>query len=372
MADAFMASGSAPRVQSAGALTRLGGHPRLSRGCSLPCSYRHNWRAASTGSYSTDWRPTVVASPPSGSPDPRYEALRLFDAPRDETAVQRRFQRANSVTPPSHTGSMTTTARTVPPEKRNRPPGKFWRKGMTYAEFFQMIPDDAAAEAWIAKIRWPDGPECPHCGCDNVQHPTTHKTMPYRCRRDGCRRFFSVRVGTVMENSKLGHQVWVFAAYLFNTRLKSVSSMELHRDLGVTQTTAWHLAHRLRECWEDWNDEPFEGPVEVDESYFGDLGKNMHARKRARLTGRGAVDKTPVIGVKDRKTGRIRAAVIPRTNAPPMQGFVAEHVLWGAKVYSDDHSGYRGLPNHEAVKHSVSEYVKGQAHINGIESFGPG
>ena len=150
---------------------------------------------------------------------------------------------------------------------RKRAPGKHWRKGLTLVELIRKFPDDKTAEAWIASIRWPDGPRCPHCDHDNIQHPTAHKTMPYRCRRNGCRKFFSVKVGTVMQNSKLGYQEWAIAVYLFNTSLKGVSSMKLHRDLGISQKSAWHLAHRIRQCWNDLNGEPFEGPVEADETY---------------------------------------------------------------------------------------------------------
>ena len=178
-------------------------------------------------------------------------------------------------------------------------PGKHYRQGMTIVDLIRKFPDNATAEAWIAAIRWPDGPECPHCGHGNVQHPTAHKTMPYRCRRNGCRKWFSVRTGTVMRNSKLGYQEWAIAVYLYNTNLKSVSSMKLHRDLGISQKSAWHLAHRIRECWDDLHDEPFAGPVEVDETYVGGKAKNMHAKvRRERIRGRGAVGKTPVVGVK--------------------------------------------------------------------------
>ncbi|MCQ3808307.1 MAG: IS1595 family transposase [Acidimicrobiaceae bacterium] len=253
---------------------------------------------------------------------------------------------------------------------QTKAPGKAFRKGMTLVELIRKFPDNKAAEAWITEIRWPDGPECPRCGCDNVQHPTSHKTMPYRCRGNGCRRFFSVRVGTVMQDSKLGYQEWAIAVYLFNTSLKSVSSVKLHRDLGVSQKSAWHLAHRIRQCWDDMSAEPFAGPVEADESHFGGKAKNMHAKVRCeRITGRGAVDKTTVVGVRDRATGKVTAAVVDNTDAATLQGFVNDHAGVEAMVYTDEHESYRGLPNHATVRHSVAEYVNGQAHVNGVESF---
>ena len=256
-------------------------------------------------------------------------------------------------------------------ETKKKAPGKHYRKGMTLVELIRKFPDDKTAEAWFASIRWPDGARCAHCGHDNVQHPTTHPTMPYRCR--GCRKFFSVRSGTVMAESKLGYQEWAIAVYLFNTSLKSVSSMKLHRDLGISQKSAWHLAHRIRECWEDLSGDPFEGPVEVDESHFGGKAKNMHASvRRERITGRGAVDKTTVVAVKDRDTGRVAATVVDNTDAATLQGFVTDHAKTGAMVYTDEHRSYVGLPRHQTVRHSVSEYVNGQAHVNGVESFWAG
>ena len=146
--------------------------------------------------------------------------------------------------------------------------------------------------------------------------------------------------------------------------------MKLHRDLGISQKFAWHLAHHIRECWDDLHGDPFEGPVEVDETYAGGRAKNMHARvRRERIHGRGAIDKTAVVGAPDRGTGRVAASVVDRTDAATLQGFVTNRSAPGAMVYSDAHKAYRGLPSHETVRHSVAEYVNGQAQVNGIESF---
>ena len=250
-------------------------------------------------------------------------------------------------------------------------PGKSHREGMSLIQAMRKFPSDTAAEAWFARIRWPHGPACPECGSLNIQSGASHPTMPYRCRERECRKRFSVRVGTVMESSKLGYQVWAIAVYLFLTNLKSVSSMKLHRDLDITQKSAWHLAHRLRKAFET-NGGLFLGPVEVDETYMGGKRKNMSNARRKALadTGRGAVGKTAVVGAKDRATNQVRAAVVEKTNAETLQGFVVDHADACATVYTDDASAYAGLPfNHETVKHSVAEYVRGQAHTNGIESF---
>ena len=249
-------------------------------------------------------------------------------------------------------------------------PGKSFREGITLVEIFRMFPDDDTAERWFAEARWPDGPWCPHCGSANVQSGAKHKSQPYRCR--DCRKRFSVKTGTAMHDSKLGLQVWAIATYLMTTGIKGTSSMKLHRDLGVTQKTAWHLAHRLRETWQDESgDAGFAGPVEVDETYVGGKKKNMSKQKRRQVSGRGPAGKTMVIGAKDRQTNSVAARVLDRKDGETLQGFVKQHAAPGAKVYTDTAGGYHGMTgfDHETVNHNVSEYVRGQAHTNGMESF---
>ena len=176
-----------------------------------------------------------------------------------------------------------------------------------------------------------------------------------------------------MARSNIPLRKWAIAIYLCLTSLKSVSSMKLHRDIGVSQRAAWFMLHRIREAWgDDGGDEPFDGPVEVDETYFGGKRKNMSKAKRKALasTGRGAVGKTAVVGMKDRDTNQVRAEVVAGTDAETLQDFVEKNTEEDAKVYTDDAKAYRGVErDHEAVRHSVSEYVRGQAHTNGIESF---
>ena len=242
--------------------------------------------------------------------------------------------------------------------------GKHYRKGLTLAALFKLFPDDATAEAWFADARWEGEPHCPHCGSVRVQSGAKHKTMPYRCR--DCRKRFSVRTGTTMEASNLGYQTWAVATYLLTTNLKGVSSMKLHRDLGITQKSAWHLAHRIRKAWQV-EAERFRGPVEADETFVGGREKNKHASRRLR-GGRGTVGKVPVAGVKDRATNRVSAAVVRDTRSRTLQGFVNRRIAPDALVYTDEAAAYEGL-RRIAVKHSVGEYVNGQAHTNGLESF---
>ena len=251
----------------------------------------------------------------------------------------------------------------------HKAPGKAHREGLSLVQAMKMFPNDEAAEAWFIRVRWPNGPACPECGSANVQVGATHPTMPLRCRERQCRKRFSVRYGSVMQSSKLGYQVWAMAIYLSLTSLKSVSSMKLHRDLDITQKSAWHLAHRLRKAFESGGS-IFAGPVEVDETYMGGRRANMPESKREELTGRGAVGKTAIVGAKDRATNQVRAAVVQRTDKATIHGFVAEHTDPEATIYSDEAAVYTSLPNpHEAVNHSALEYVRGDIHTNGVESF---
>ena len=250
-------------------------------------------------------------------------------------------------------------------------PGKNHRKGITFKQLLRKFPTDAKAEEWLVKQRWPKGLCCPHCGSLNVQTGCPHKTMPFRCRERLCAKRFSTKTGTVMAGSKIGYQDWLVAAFLVLTSLKSVSSMKLHRDLGITQKSAWFLAQRLRAALSE-DSKLFSGPLEVDETYRGGKRKNMSNAKRKELadTGRGPVGKTAVVGAKDRETKQVAARVIQSTDAATLQGFVKDHADRQATVYTDDATAYESLPfDHDTVKHSLSEYVKGDVHTNGIESL---
>ena len=255
---------------------------------------------------------------------------------------------------------------------KRKAPGRSDREGLTLIQVMDMFPDEAAATRWFESIYWPAGRCCGKCGSIRTRE-ASHKKMPYWCT--DCRSYFSVKTGTPLANSKVPLRKWAIAIYLCLTSLKSVSSMKLHRDLGVSQPTAWFMLHRIREAWmprrgKYTGGESYEGPVEVDETYMGGKRKNMSNAKRAEFEGRGAVGKTAVVGVKDRATNQVSARVVESTDKATLQHFVYEHTATGATVYTDEAAAYQGMHfHHETVKHSVAEYVRDQAHTNGVESF---
>ena len=234
-----------------------------------------------------------------------------------------------------------------------------------------MFGEEEAARDWIAARRWRSGPHCPKCGSLNVQSGIKHKTMTHRCRDCDGKPMFSIKTGTVMEGSKLSYRVWAVGIYLFTTNIKGVSSMRLHRELGISQKAAWFMLHRLRKAYEAKSG-PFTGPVESDETYIGGKRRNMYKSRRKELQGRGSVGKQAVVGVKDRATNAITARHVQYTDSVALSGFVAEHTRFGAKVFTDESKAYLPLGphfEHEAVNHTVGEYVRGMVHTNGIESF---
>ena len=244
-------------------------------------------------------------------------------------------------------------------------PGQHKRQGLTLRQVARKFATEAKAETWFVSQRWPDGIRCPSCDSDNVNTNAKHPTMNYRCRT--CRRFFSVKTGTPMASSKISLSDWAIALYLYSTNLKGVSSMRLHRELGITQKAAWHMAHRIREMF-DMGVDKFDGQVEADETYIGGSASNRPAYKR---TGeRGSSGKTAVVGVKDRDSGMVKTQVIESADQATLQAFVHSHTTPSATVYTDEHSGYLGMRRvHEHVRHSANEYVRGEAHTQGLEGY---
>ncbi len=235
-------------------------------------------------------------------------------------------------------------------------PGRSHRQTISLFDLTEQFPDEKSAEAWFVNQRWPDGIQCPFCGADSIHVSPNAQPMPYRCRK--CRKYFSVRTKTVMHRSKLPLRKWLFAMYLVATNLKGISSLKLHRDLNIRQATAWHLIHRIRKAFES-GDDLLSGPIEIDEAYLGGMARNRPKHRRL----------TAIVGIRDRSSREIRAMTISRVNQATLLQYLATNAAAGAMIYSDGNPAYRILPQHQAVRHSVAEYVSGEAHTNGIESF---
>ena len=243
---------------------------------------------------------------------------------------------------------------------------------ISFYKFFQKFPDEEAARMFFESRIWGrTGRYCPHCGGFRTVETKNHKPMPYRCK--DCRKHFSVRTKTILEESRIPLHKWLLAIFLLTTNLKGVSSYKLARDLGVTQKTAWFLAHRIRKLFEDQIEAKLDSPVEADETYMGGRGRNMRLSKRPGTAGMGIAMKTPVVGIKSRTSKKVKAKVTKPISSQTLQRMIEQTVERGSTIYTDQHKGYIGLKHknykHESVNHGVNEYIRGQAHTQGVESF---
>lgn len=236
-------------------------------------------------------------------------------------------------------------------------------------ELLRKFNTDESCRQYLEEQRWNGKPECPYCG--NAEK--TYKIESgkrYKCAK--CLKKYSVTVGTVFEDTKIGLSTWFAAIYLATSHKKGISSLQLSRDLNCTQKTAWHMLHRIREMMKDTNPELLENHVEADETYIGGKNKNRHADKKLpHSQGRSSSDKTPVFGLVERN-GRVVAMKVTDTKMKTIQPIIHNHVLQGANLMTDEYNSYNGLGktyNHQRVNHGNGIYVTGLAHTNTMEGF---
>ena len=229
--------------------------------------------------------------------------------------------------------------------------------------------DNETCIAYLEKQRWGGKPICPHCGTDTKPYKTNRG---YKCSDKDCRKKFTVTVGTVMENSKIKLNLWFAAIYIATAHKKGISSLQLSRDLGVTQATAWFMLHRIREMLKMNKPELMEGEIQADETFVESKNKNRHQDKKVENSqGRSTKDKTPVFGLMN--DGQVTIGVVPDTKAVTLKPIIAEMVQKGAIVVTDEWGAYNGLSEdyqHEVLKHNADEFVNENGfHTNSIEGF---
>jgi transposase-like protein len=238
----------------------------------------------------------------------------------------------------------------------------------TLQEAIVFFSDPDRALAFAMMLRWPDGIViCPRCGHNEHSFLSTRRI--WFCK--GCKKQFTIKVGTIFEDSPLGMDKWMTAVWLVANCKNGVSSYEIARDLGITQKSAWFMMHRVRNAMQSGSFSKLSGEIEADETFIGGKARNMHVSKRQlRITGTGGKDKTPVMGILQRG-GEVRTKVISSRKKKELQAEVKKHVEAGSALYTDALMSYEGLATdyaHQVVDHAV-QYVNGRVHTNGLENF---
>jgi transposase-like protein len=243
------------------------------------------------------------------------------------------------------------------------------REPTTLQEAIQYFSDPEKCLGYVVSRRWPNGVTCPTCGSQKVTFLA--KQQRWQCRTKHTKRQFSVKVGTIFEDSALGLDKWLAAMWLLVNCKNGISSYEVARDLGITQKSAWHMVHRIRLAVQAGSIQKLSGEVEADETFIGGKARNMHIEKRRRrITGRGGKDKTVVLGILERG-GEVRTAVVPNRKKAILQKEVKQQVRAGSALYTDELLSYDGLASeyaHQVINYAVA-YVDGKIHTNGMENF---
>jgi transposase-like protein len=232
-------------------------------------------------------------------------------------------------------------------------------------ELFAMFPDQETARFYLEKNLWPQGPKCPVCGLG--ERITIRKNGFYRCNQ--CKEYFTVRTGTIFERSHIPLHKWLYAMYLLLTSRKGISSLQLSKEIGIRQGSAWFMLHRIREaCGPDLK--KLRGTIEIDECFVGGIETNKHEHKKLKA-GRGTVGKTPVLGMREHG-GRTVAMPIANTDAGTVQAEIHRHVEIGSTLHTDEAGAYSGIGgmffDHDTVNHSEGEFSRDGVTTNGIES----
>jgi transposase-like protein len=241
----------------------------------------------------------------------------------------------------------------------------------TLQEAILYFSDFENCKTFMTELRWADGViKCPRCGAEKVTWLA--KARVWKCYAKHERPTFTLKTGTIFEDSPIGLEKWLPAVWLLVTCKNGISSYEVARDLGVSQKSAWHMMHRIRFAIHHGSfDKMLSGEVEVDETFIGGKARNMHVSKRARrITGTGGKDKTPVMGILERG-GKVRTVVVPNRQKKALQAEVRKHVEAGSALYSDALQSYKGLEGeyaHQVIDHAAA-YVDGKIHTNGLENF---
>ena len=241
-------------------------------------------------------------------------------------------------------------------------------KSLQEAIIYFSNPDNCIA--YLIERRWPMGVGCPSCGSLKVTFNPSRRL--WQCGSHHTKRQFSVKVGTIMEDSPITLDMWLMAMWLVTNCKNGVSSYEIARDVKVTQKSAWFMLHRIRLAMQDdFFGSKLSGEVEVDETFIGGKARNMHmSERKRRITATGTKDKTAVMGILERG-GKVRATVVPNRKRAALQEQVRKHVTAGSALYSDALKSYNGLEvdyAHQVVDHAT-EYVDGRIHTNGLENF---